>query len=288
MNKLLITTLSLILLPVLAFAEVTFNDVTDKMKTGDVRTADMLTKQMLKDHPDSAKAHYYMGQILSNEGEFRAARSELKKAAELDKSLSFAASPDKFRQAMDKVEMNLGRAETPKISSHDEGASGWWIFLCMLGVGGLLYWLFRSDSGTVTSSSSGPIPRPSSPSSLRPGHVNYAASRPVSRPVQSSYAPPSPQVVNNNNSSNNGLMEGIILGSMMSDRGGERTIVERERIVERDEPASRSFDSGRSDSGSSFDSGSSSGFDSGSSSFDSGSSSFDSGGSSFDSGGSGD
>lgn len=301
MNKLLIAAIAAIMLPSVALAEVTFQDVTDKMKVGDIRTAEMLTKQILKDKPDSAKAHYYMGQILIAESDYKGARSELKKAVQLDKSLSFAASPDKFRENMDKVEVNLGRTEAPPISNHEESGFGWGKTILFLGLGSLIYLLFKRRKVTPASIYAEPKSQPSHPGANHPAYASTSDRgmqnpyRPSPRP--SSYAPAqAAPVVNNYNSGNNGLVDGMILGSMMSGHGNNtNTIIERERVVEREAPAKgNDFDSDSSSnsSGGTFDSGDdsssrSSGFDSGSdnsSSFDSGGSSFDSGGSSFDSG----
>lgn len=115
-------------------------------------------------------------------------------------------------------------------------------------------------------------------------------------------AAPAPTIINNNHSSNDGLMTGIILGSVLSDHGHHdthTTEVIREREVIREAPSytppepsftsddddskstfsSDSSSSSDSDSSSSFSSDSSSSFSSDSSSFSSdSSSSFDSGG----------
>ena len=291
MNKLLIAAIAAIMLPSIAFADVTFQDVTDKMKAGDVRTAEMLTKQIIKDKPDSAKAHYYMGQILIAESDYKGARSELKKAAELDKSLSFAASPDKFRENMDKVQMNLGKAEAPPISTHEDSGWPWGKLFLLLGLGGVAYWWFKRPTVVTTSMYAEQKPHPGA------NHPAYASTSdrgmqnpycPAARP--SSYAPVQPApVVNNYNSGSNGLVDGMILGSMMSGHGNTttNTIIEREAPAKGNDSYSGSSSSSNDSSFDSGDDNRSGGFDSGSdnsSSFDSGGSSFDSGGSSFDSG----
>lgn len=311
MNKLILIILSVLIFPTVALAEITPNDVVEKMKSGDTKTAEMLTRQILKDHPDSAKAHYYLGQILGTEGDYKAAYAELKKAAQLDKSLSFAASPDKFREQMNKVEVNTGRADAPKMSDQKEGGSGWGKWLILFGLAGLTYWYVQSrpkkpepDSerkytpNPMPSSGSGiytrtASPRPASPSPApapRPASYHPGANHP-------SYVSPAPHVVNNYNSGGDGLVTGLVLGEMLSDRG-TNTVIERDRVIERDTTNNtvaqpNDFDSGSSPSApdNDFDAGkdNKSSFDAGSSDMDSGSSSsFDSGsdsGSSFDSGG---
>lgn len=320
MNKLMAATLAVIFIPAIAFAEITSNDVVEKMKIGDVKTAEVLTKQILKDYPDSAKAHYYMGQILATEGEYKGAYSELKKSASLDKSLSFASSPEEFRTKMDKVEMNLGKVEAPEISNKEESSHWFLKLLVWLGFGGLVYWIWscRPKDEPETEPKATPRPYTPNPAANHPAYASTApeaSARPTSQqsyrpaPASNGYHAPSytasiaPHVVNNYNSGGNeGLIEGMILGSMMSNHGGNNTVIDRQTIIERDttnnvvkdnssDAGSNNtsnvvdFDSGSDSSKSDFDSGSdsSSSFDSG----DSGSSSFDSGGSSFDSGSSG-
>lgn len=314
MNKLLVATLPLILFPAIAFAEITPNDVVEKMKIGDVKTAEMLTKQILKDHPDNAKAHYYMGQILATEGEYKAAYSELKKSASLDKSLSFASSPEEFRTKMDKVEMNLGKVDAPEISNKEKSSHWFLKLLLWLDLGGLVYWIWscRPKDEPETAPEEKPKPYTPNPAANHPAYASTApeaSARPTSqqayRPANNGYyqpsyvAPVSPHVVNNYNSSGNGgLVEGLILGSMMSNHGGNNTVIDRQTTIERDTGANNSaqnnsFDPGLNDKstdtdfGTGSDSSSKNDFDSGSdnsSSFYSGSSGFDSGGSSFDSG----
>jgi len=300
MNKLLVATLPLLLFPAIAFAEITPNDVVEKMKIGDVKTAEMLTKQMLKDHPDNAKAHYYMGQILATEGEYKGAYSELKKSASLDKSLSFASSPEEFRTKMDKVEMNLGKVEAPEISNKEE-SSHWFLKLLLLsGIGGLAYWIWSCRPKDEPEPKAQPKPYTPNPAANHPAYASTApeaSARPTSqqayRPAGNGYyqpsyaAPAAPHVVNNYNSGGNGgLVEGMILGSMMSNHGRNNTVIDRQTIIERDTTTNNSVQNNSFDAGSSsssndndFDSGSdnSSSFDSGSSSFDSGDSGFDSG-----------
>lgn len=295
MNKLLVNVLLIMLFPLIAIAEITPNDVAEKMKAGDTQTAELFTQQILKEHPNSAKAHYYMGQILAIEGKYKRSYQELKEAANLDRSLSFASSPDRFRIEMDKVKVNLGDAPAPAISSQQDSSSHWGLILFILIAGGMICWFFirkKPESDEAKENPYKPTPSPSSPSGAQANYQSPLKEAATNSPIMSStyrptYAPsyPQPHVVNNYNSSNDGLVTGMLLGSMLSDHGHTNTVIDRETIVERNTTNNiverDSFDSGSnySPSKSSFDSGSDS-----SSSFDSGSSSFDSGGSSFDSG----
>lgn len=116
MKKLLVM-IAFSLFSAAAFAAPSPQDVVTQMEAGNVNAAEVMTKEILKENPNSAKAHYYMGQILSREGKYQEAYDELNKAASLDKSLSFASNDRKFQSEMRKVEVNIGKAEAPAVSS---------------------------------------------------------------------------------------------------------------------------------------------------------------------------
>lgn len=310
MNKILIVALSIAMFPMIALAEITPADVAAKMQAGDVQTAETFTREIIKNHPKSAKAHYYLGQILAQQGKYKPAYAELNEAADLDKTLTFAANPERFRQEMDKVKVNLGRAEAPPVSDVKDTGWGWFTWLLILsGFGGAIWFFFFKKPEEKAQQKE---PARNHPSYASNGLGNdYRSNRSqgsqqtyrpaASAPVQQqALSPSAPHVVNSyGGGSNDGLMTGLILGEMMS--GGHRnesvtnntTVIERETTNNNSAPSNNfdagssvsntdsSFDAGSNDnSKSDFDSGSSDSFDSGSddsSSFDSGSSSFDSG-----------
>lgn len=118
MNQIIkLVLVSLFLFPVLALSEPTSKDITNEMEKGNTKLAEELTRDVIHNHPESAKAHYYLGQILTKEGKYQEAYNELNKAANLDKSLSFASSDAKFRQEMRKVEINIGKIDAPNASN---------------------------------------------------------------------------------------------------------------------------------------------------------------------------
>jgi hypothetical protein len=62
-----------------------------------------MLREVIQEKPQSAKAHYELGQVLARQEHYADAQIALKKAKELDPALKFAASPEKFNETFDKV-----------------------------------------------------------------------------------------------------------------------------------------------------------------------------------------
>jgi hypothetical protein len=131
------------LFPSLAWAIPSPKDVADQMASGNTAKAEALTREILKERPNSPKAHYYLGQILTKEGKYQEAYGELGRAAEMDKSLSFASSDVRFRNEMRKVEINLGKVEAPKANNERHLGRAVAVTLAIfLAAGGLIWAAF--------------------------------------------------------------------------------------------------------------------------------------------------
>ena len=85
----LITALACAAGPVLA-ADATVDQVYQAANSGHLDQAQQLMNQVLRDHPNSAKAHYVEAEISARAANFPRAREELAKARQLDPSGSFA------------------------------------------------------------------------------------------------------------------------------------------------------------------------------------------------------
>jgi hypothetical protein len=86
-----------------AFALPTPKDIESAVSAGNYSQAESLLREVLQDKPQSAKAHYELGQVLAHEQRYKDALAELHKAKEIDPSLKFAASPEKFNEVLTKV-----------------------------------------------------------------------------------------------------------------------------------------------------------------------------------------
>ena len=133
--------LSLLLFSFNAWAIPKPSEVEQAIKAGNTVQAEQMTHEVVKEMPNSARAHYSLGQILELQNKHNEAYEELKKASELDKSLSFAKSPQKFRAIMSKVEINIGKADAPKVSNNPMSAKDfWWM---------LFNWTLIAGAGTL-------------------------------------------------------------------------------------------------------------------------------------------
>ena len=72
-------------------AEPTLHEVYQAAEAGNYRQAQSMMDQVLRDHPNSAKAHFVEAQLLAKQGQLASARSELSIAQRLEPGLPFAS-----------------------------------------------------------------------------------------------------------------------------------------------------------------------------------------------------
>ena len=94
---------SLVLSSALAFALPSPKDIDAAVSAGRLAQAESMLREVIQEKPQSAKAHYELGQVLARQEHYADAQIALKKAKELDPALKFAASPEKFNETFDKV-----------------------------------------------------------------------------------------------------------------------------------------------------------------------------------------
>ncbi len=71
-------------------ADPSVDQVYQAARDGNYSQAQSMMDQVLRDHPNSAKAHFIEAELLARQGKLTAARSEFDTAQKLDSSLSFA------------------------------------------------------------------------------------------------------------------------------------------------------------------------------------------------------
>ena len=288
MKKLL---LLLAFVSITAFAEPSFNQIQGLIQNQQYSAAEQGLVQIIHNHPNSAKAYYAMAQAQAGLGNLEKARYALDKATGLDPSLSFA-SAENVRSLQEAITPQTKKIEVVKEQSH------WFrnfLILLVLGLVGYALWRYikSNNDDTAPSTNVGQVPPKDPPPA--PSSRSYTASQ--ATPSAATYTPPTagqPTVVNNHYGSNNdGLVTGMVLGSILSGNHSHDTIIEREVVREapsRDSswdsapsPApsrDSSWDSDSSSKSSSWDSDSSSSSSSWDSSSSSSDSSWDSGSSS--------
>ena len=78
-------------------------DIDAAVSAGHLTQAETLLREVIQEKPNSAKAHYELGQVLARQARYADAQAALSQAKALDSSLKFATSPDKFNDVFNKV-----------------------------------------------------------------------------------------------------------------------------------------------------------------------------------------
>lgn len=87
---LMLTTAVAFSAPVFADNDPSIQDIYDQAKSGHVDQAQQMINQVLRDHPNSGKAHYVAAELDARQGNLSLGRVEFNKAEQLDPGLSFA------------------------------------------------------------------------------------------------------------------------------------------------------------------------------------------------------
>jgi uncharacterized protein len=127
--------------PVLA-AGPTVDQVYQAASSGHLDQAQQLMNEVLRDHPNSAKAHYVEAEISARAANFPRAREELAKARQLDPNNSFAKP-----ESLARLQRELARGSVysapaqyrPYVRQQERHVSFWPILL-LIGAGVVIVW----------------------------------------------------------------------------------------------------------------------------------------------------
>ena len=138
-RNILLATLFLFCGTALAANDPTLHQVYQATQAGRLDEAQQMMNQVLKDHPDSAKAHYVEAEILVRQGRRSDAASELQTAQRLSPGLSFA-SPEAVSTLRAAIDGQGGPVQKRQ---------GFPWGMLFLGIGAIfvIYFLFRSFAG---------------------------------------------------------------------------------------------------------------------------------------------
>ncbi len=162
-----------------ALALPTPKDIEAAVAAGHYSQAETMLREVLQDKPQSAKAHYELGQVLAHEHRYKEAQTELQKAKDIEPSLKFAASPDKFNAVFAKVS-DLAAAPTssvvmepsvpsgthvaakaaPEAAVSGSGFSLSYVWLAIAGLVVLGLWLRKSAANNANSTNAAPEATP--------------------------------------------------------------------------------------------------------------------------------
>ena len=100
----------------LALALPSPKDIEAEMQAGNLAKAESMLREVIAEKPQSAKAHYELGQVLARQERSAQAHQELVKAKDIDPTLKFASSPEKFNAVFDKVSQLQNKTPTAQQS----------------------------------------------------------------------------------------------------------------------------------------------------------------------------
>lgn len=165
----------------LAFALPAPRDIEQAVAAGNFAQAENMLREVLQEKPQSAKAHYELGQVLAKEARYAEALRSLERAKDIDPALKFAASPEKFHEVFNKVAtLKAGQNAAPAVSTaavtptpSAPPAASMPSSTLVVGVGILAvaaFLLFRASSkpparfGAASATPAPPAPAPAGPS----------------------------------------------------------------------------------------------------------------------------
>jgi len=171
---------ALLLTSHLAFAEATLPDVYQAIESGQLAKADAMMQEVLKNHPNSGKAHYIASELYLKEGKLDAARNAFAQAENLAPGLPFA-QPDSVRR----LQAQLRTGTVPVNAGTNAGASSiftspvFWILIAILVAGVIFFMRKRQQPVEVYNAptANSPYPgAPGAPGTYPPGYPGAPAS----------------------------------------------------------------------------------------------------------------
>ena len=82
-------------------------DIEAAVGAGQLPQAETMLREVLQAKPQSAKAHYELGQVLARQGKYFDAQQALDQAKSIDPTLKFATSPEAFAKTYDTVQAQV-------------------------------------------------------------------------------------------------------------------------------------------------------------------------------------
>lgn len=176
---------SLLALLVLGMAGAAFADsdptreqIYEAARSGHLAEAQQMIDQVLRDHPQSAKAHFIASELDARIGDLGAARQQLATAKQLDPTLGFANA-----QALGALERQLtgmrapvpgGGFGSPAFAPAARRPAVPWGWIIILAIGAFVIWnMLRSRAQRAYSQSYGPGGLPPGNAGMQPGYPPY-------------------------------------------------------------------------------------------------------------------
>ncbi|HMK86335.1 MAG TPA: tetratricopeptide repeat protein [Steroidobacteraceae bacterium] len=149
----------------MADADPTVHQIYEAAASGHLDQAQQMMDQVLRDHPNSAKAHYVQSELYAREGKLGLARAELDRAEQLEPGL-----PKENPRSVQELKAQLGlirRADRPVGFTSEATHFPWGTVLILALVVGVFWMLFRRRT-TYVQYPPGGVP-PATPGAYGPG-----------------------------------------------------------------------------------------------------------------------
>jgi uncharacterized protein len=147
-------------MPVFA-ADPSLHEVYQAADAGKLEDAQRMMREVLRDHPDSGKAHYVEAELLAKQGHSKQAANELATAEKLSPGLPFAnaQSVSSLRQAINRhVPDDVSPVpHTAVVQPTHESSFPWGMLLVGLGVMAFIAWAARFMASRNPQSGTGPM-----------------------------------------------------------------------------------------------------------------------------------
>jgi uncharacterized membrane protein YgcG len=159
-----------------ADADPTVQQIYEAARTGQLQQAQQMMDQVLRDHPQSGRAHYVQAELYARERNFPAARMELSRAEQLEPGLPFARPA-----AVGELQREISGAGAVPGARYGAGHPfPWGIVLLVAAVFGVILFLVRRRSAAYASYPGYPqagYPQPGYPSPApMPGPIGMPGS----------------------------------------------------------------------------------------------------------------
>ncbi len=177
-------------------ADPTLHEVYQAAEAGNYRQAQSMMDQVLRDHPNSAKAHFVEAQLLAKQGRLSSARSELAIAERLEPGLPFASpkAVEELKAYLGSAP-GLGQSERQGLPSLTGSSFPWGALLFGLGLVALIAFVVS-------------LARRGSAHAAQPAGPGYGATGPVAAPVGGGMSPVAPAA-----GTGSGILGGLATGA---------------------------------------------------------------------------
>jgi uncharacterized protein len=132
--------------PVLADALPTEHQVYEAARTGHLTEAERMIDQVVRERPQSAKAHWVAAEVYARAGDVARARQELSRAEQLEPGLPFVKNPEAVRALKRELSQGSGSVHLLPGSAPARSSFPWVPILIVVLVVGVLWAVLRRRS----------------------------------------------------------------------------------------------------------------------------------------------